>query len=601
MTDVGASLALRRQKKLFSAEEGTMKKRQRVRSKRRRKRYEDKKPPNTSWQIFVEGAALYASCLILPSVFGVVMKCYKGIWEEEGIFRRVALQSCSLSMMSRLQWCIQNVAAFEESPNTSSLTDALAPDADVSDFAIVGLLSLSMAIIRLLLVHYLIPDYNQPKRLEALVRCKSLHLLSSPDPGTVTPRSASSFKMKTMDFSEAAMLPTLPPLGGDVGESPKSLQTKSPVEPRNLFAEINGTNNPTDEPDEKKDDHTHDLAGWKIEKDDDSLSDEDHQGSADHDDYASSPPLAVSSGLLTSSSAQNIQALLEQAAPMKSRRTPSRRTSYEGEADRIFAAPKYATAVFRLFFCTVSCLIALIFFNHADFWPPAVGGSGSTKNCWDLSSVGAAVMDSDFDQHNTVLRRYFLLQASYHFHSGAFHILAALLLWFVSSSSKNNETFFLRYGIWTIQNAQSLFQHCFAVGLIAGTYLFSSMRRLGAIGMFTFDMSSWFLHLLQLCINSPYGSRRINPTWVRFLHRGLVIPSFCFSRFYVFPFVIGYSALEESQDWLRQLENMLFPGFAKYIHGMFVVSYILLIIMNIVYFRRLIKHPQVRDALTCAE
>jgi len=210
-------------------------------------------------------------------------------------------------------------------------------------------------------------------------------------------------------------------------------------------------------------------------------------------------------------------------------------------------------------------------------------------------------MDSDFDQHNTVLRRYFLLQASYHFHSGAFHILAALLLWFVSSSSKNNETFFLRYGIWTIQNAQSLFQHCFAVGLIAGTYLFSSMRRLGAIGMFTFDMSSWFLHLLQLCINSPYGSRRINPTWVRFLHRGLVIPSFCFSRFYVFPFVIGYSALEESQDWLRQLENMLFPGFAKYIHGMFVVSYILLIIMNIVYFRRLIKHPQVRDALTCAE
>jgi hypothetical protein len=151
--------------------------------------------------------------------------------------------------------------------------------------------------------------------------------------------------------------------------------------------------------------------------------------------------------------------------------------------------------------------------------------------------------------------------------------------------------------MWTIQNAQSLFQHLFAVGLIAGTYLFSSMRRLGAIGMFAFDISSWFLHLLQLCINAPYGSRRLSPSWIRFLHRGLVIPAFCYCRFYVFPFVIYYSALEESQDWLRQLENMLVPGSAKYIHGMFVVSFCLLLVMNFVYVRRLMYHPHVSDIL----
>jgi hypothetical protein len=248
-------------------------------------------------------------------------------------------------------------------------------------------------------------------------------------------------------------------------------------------------------------------------------------------------------------------------------------------------------------------MIALVYFLDADFWPPAVGGRGSTKNCWDLSSVGAAVMDSDFDQRNTVLRRYFLVQASYHFHSGAFHVLAALLLWFVSSSSKNKEKTrpkflgFIPAGMLTIQNVQSLFQHCFAVGLIAGTYLFSSLRRLGAIGMFAFDLSSLFLHLLQLCINAPLRSHRVSPSWTRILYRGLVVPAFCYSRFYVFPFVIAYSALEESQDWLRQLENMLVPGSAKIIHGVFVVSFCLLMVMNFVYVRRLIYHPHVGEAL----
>ena len=47
---------------------------------------------------------------------------------------------------------------------------------------------------------------------------------------------------------------------------------------------------------------------------------------------------------------------------------------------------------------------------------------------------------------------------------------------------------------------RSLMQHVLALVLISTAYVFSSLRRLSAIGMFAFDVSSWFLHLLQVCI-----------------------------------------------------------------------------------------------------
>lgn len=118
--------------------------------------------------------------------------------------------------------------------------------------------------------------------------------------------------------------------------------------------------------------------------------------------------------------------------------------------------------------------------------------------------------------------------------------------------------------------------------------------------MFTFDASSLFLHLLQLGINAPRkpkeAERQAKRSWpasMYMLHRLVVIPAFCYARFFVFPFVIAFSALEESQDWLRQLENMLIPGTAQYIHGFFVVAFLLFLVMNMVYFLRLLNHPHV--------
>jgi len=171
---------------------------------------------------------------------------------------------------------------------------------------------------------------------------------------------------------------------------------------------------------------------------------------------------------------------------------------------------------------------------------------------------------------------------------------------------KSKSLGFIQTGMFTLYNIQIFFQHIFSLVLILATYLFSSTRRLGAIAMFSFDASSLFLHLLQLRINAPqqrkeekkettFGhSRKLT---ILILHRFLVIPAFCYARFYVFPLVVFYSAMEESQDWLQQLENMLIPGTAKLIHGFFVIAFLLFMLMNLIYFWRLLNHPHVMDAL----
>jgi hypothetical protein len=597
MTEVGVSLALRRQKKWLNSEEGHMKKKEKKSACSKPKESKiDKKTTSTnaSWQIFVEGAALYALCLLLPNILGVIVRFCQQKWNNQILYRQVTTYICSFSWTANTQWCQAEVAAASNPGGTSSTV--LAPDAGISDVAVVVLLSLSMAVVRVALVHYLVPQYKQPERLEALVRCKSVHLLSSSYPGTVTPtkrRSLSSGKNNDIGIDGEQALPPLPFLKSETMKTNNlSLRRESSKEhllrPTRSTLEQNTFNVAANE-------------AWLFLD-----GDGDHDGDHDHgetpDDQEVAPAPVVSSGLLTSSSALSLQQLLRQAQVKTV--TPVATANEQNQAtERIFAAPKYATAVFRLLYCTACILIALMYFSDAEFWPAAVGGRGSTKHCWDLSSVTAAVMESDFDNHNTVLRRYFLVQGSYHFHSAAFHLLTSLLLWLVSSSRKNKEKAtpkilgFIPSAIITLDNIKTFLQHSLAVSLLAGTYMFSSLRRLAAIGMFAFDVSSWFLHLLQLCINAPPKTTRISPTWVWILHRGLVIPSFCYSRFYVFPFVIGYSALVESQDWLKQLEKMSIPGAAMYMRALFAVWLSLLMVMNVVYVRRLMNHPHVLQAL----
>eukprot|EP00980_Cylindrotheca_fusiformis_P009152 scaffold1992_cov113-Cylindrotheca_fusiformis.AAC.17 len=586
MPEVGVSLALRRKNDLLTGRGKT--KRRKGTQTRVKTRPVVKRQANSSLQLFLEGSVLYASCLVVPSLVRTVSGIANALFRDNRFLHQATAQVCSLPGLSNFQWC-QNVLLGLDGSEISStyLSAAIAPDAGISDVAIVVFLSLSMAVIRLGLVHIFVPGLDQPKRMKALVRCRSIHLLSSQYSGNGTPRPVKHHAVANARLEDLPPIPSLPGHDTEAFDMNPADDTSDDsnrgIAPRNLFCSRAALDAPPD-------------SQGRITESDQEFDDNVDEHSV-HLDLDVDPPPAVSSGLISSSSAVSLQALLEQAAPM----TPRRRESVNQEDIAIFTSPKFATALFRFLYCSVSCTIALVYFLDADFWPPAVGGNGDTKNCWDLSSVGASVMESDFDHHNTVLRRFFLLQASYHFHSGAFHLFTALLLWFVSSSSKNREEEgakffgFIPSGMITVGNVITLFQHCFAVGLIVFLYLFSSLRRLGAIGIFSFDASSWSLHLLQLSIND--SSMRLDPHWILNLRRVVVIPFFCYTRFYIFPFVIGYSALEESQDWLRQLENMLVPGVARYIHGAFVICFCLVMIINVIYFRRLMNHPHVLEAL----
>lgn len=255
------------------------------------------------------------------------------------------------------------------------------------------------------------------------------------------------------------------------------------------------------------------------------------------------------------------------------------------ENPRLHAAPRYATAVFRCLYGTFSLSTAWLCFSQANFWPPAMGGTGRTRNCWNLK--GSPGMAEDFDGLDALLKFYYLLQASYHVHSGAFHVLTMVILWARRQrdsrhrSPRRSPKPFTAY--W-----RSLLQHGIALLLIGGSHLFASTRRLGAIGSFALDVSSLSLHALQLCINAP---PTIPPAYIKVLHRGLVIPLFVYCRFYVWPFVVWRSAMFESKDWLQQMESTMFPGIYRAMMWVFTGLTVILLILNIILFRRLINHP----------
>ena len=290
------------------------------------------------------------------------------------------------------------------------------------------------------------------------------------------------------------------------------------------------------------------------------------------------------------------------------------RAPYDGDelqdTDRLFTGPRYATAVFRLVYCTWSCTCAVIWLRDANFVPFAVGGSGYTRNCWDLKGGVAGETTADFDDSNAVLRKYFLVQASYHLHSWATHWMSLIALWWYGTSLVSIRKSMVSY--W-----RALLQHLLALAMIGGCYFFSSLRRLGAIGIFALDISSLFVHLLQLCINAPPGTWWNKPHVIAGIHRGLVIPVFLcvsrwcpssdcgygiygaltpfsacrYTRFYVFPFVVWYSAIYESNDWLQQMERTLFPGSAKAMKMVFHAFMAVNLVLNLISFKRLLFHP----------
>jgi hypothetical protein len=276
---------------------------------------------------------------------------------------------------------------------------------------------------------------------------------------------------------------------------------------------------------------------------------------------------------------------------------------YEKNVDAVYAtkafmAPRYATAIFRLLFCFLSCSWALAKFSSSDFWPVWVGGrlNARTKYCWDLSgsvAIQGASLDIDFDHQNSALRYFFLGQASYQIHSLSFHFLSMILL--LVCGGKKNDGYYLSARTSLKSYIRPIMEHSFYFVLTVMTYMFSGLRRLGAICIFVLEFSSMVLQLLQICINAPEQSHLKNLNLIQFVHRFMAIPIFIYSRFFVLPFIVQYSALFESAMWLKQIEHALAPGVAMVIYIFFNGMLLLAFGFNLVYLRRLLFHPSLEQ------
>mmetsp|Transcript_14196 Transcript_14196/g.21234 ORF Transcript_14196/g.21234 Transcript_14196/m.21234 type:complete len:154 (+) Transcript_14196:1-462(+) len=140
-----------------------------------------------------------------------------------------------------------------------------------------------------------------------------------------------------------------------------------------------------------------------------------------------------------------------------------------------------------------------------------------------------------------------------------------------------------------------MIEHTLYFVLTVTTYIFSGLRRLGAISIFAQETSSIIIQVLQICINAPKESRLRSPQLIKIVHRFVVVPIFVYFRFFVMPFIVQYSAALESSKWLQQIEHLLTPGCGVVIYFFFNGMLMIAFVLNLVYLRRLLFHPYVRE------
>lgn len=220
--------------------------------------------------------------------------------------------------------------------------------------------------------------------------------------------------------------------------------------------------------------------------------------------------------------------------------------------------------MFRLLYTSTSCISAYYLFHTAVFWPHQLFGKhahSSTMACWDLSGsvVALGSLDEDYDNTNAALKYFFLAQAAYQLHSLCFHIVSMGLLLLYGGGESDRGLCWLgsifsgksitksrhqlnQFSHHQRQQAKSMrllsmktsmqsyirpmLEHFIVLALLVGAYLFSGLRRLGVLGIFTLELSSVFLQLLQVCIYAPENSWWRQPGVVIFVHRFLTIPAF---------------------------------------------------------------------------
>ena len=579
--------------------------------------------PRAWWHDLGIGLSLYLTCIYLPTLYHCFSYLYNYIW-------------CPLAK--------------------SFCKELLGGDAAWTDVAIIFVVSLSLAMIRITVIQRLV-DMPLPIHVEAMVRCKSIHLLSSAYPQSLTPKSKhQQHQLHTIaNFELAPPLPLLMNHNHQLNEVLPSLDTShtsvSTMQQQQQQEQQSTASSSSSSPiaaaklalqprvkrSMSMPNTMNKSPSWVERYVNDSLLLIIHEHT--HPQFSISllvSPLSTTA-TMTSSTWETVRRSSQQATLIV---VPA-----DANNPRLHAAPRYATAAFQCLYSAFSLATAWFCFSHSNIWPPAVFGNGATKNCWNLK--GSLGMAEDFDGLDALLKLYYLLQASYHVHSGAFHILTMVLLWSRRKQypieHKNNDKRDNggpqegeeqqqpkqqhKQKQQLVGNAKpftaywrSLLQHCIALLLIGGSHLFASTRRLGAIGNFALDASSLALHILQLCINaapihnnnnekmtirttryrkdnnSNDNNSNYSPQllYIKILHRGIVIPLFIYCRFYVWPFVVWRSAMFESKEWLQQMESTLFPGIYRAMLYVFTGLVIILLGLNLVLFRRLVNHPHLQ-------
>lgn len=396
-----------------------------------------------------------------------------------------------------------------------------------SDIQIIMAASILLSLVRVVLVHMLVPRYLTPRRLQALVLSKSTHMLSS---------SEYAFGNQTA---------------------------------------------PT--PDDKNELANNEIAG---------------QGHTNN--YSGSRSFLKYFKIFSKRTVDSLRRALghEIQSPHKDLDAT--------QSLHLSSAPRYATAIFRLLFCTLSCSWALYQFSSANFWPIWVGGpkTAKTSYCWDLAGTlsplikggghRASLLDSDFNHENTALRFFFLGQASYQTHCLCFHFLSMILLLAYTDADERKDGKYLSIRKSLKSYSRPMLEHIVYFILTVTTYIFSGLRRLGAISIFALEMSSAVVQLLQICINAPEMSILRKSSVVKCVHRYLVVPVFVYCRFFILPFIVQYSAAFESSVWLKQVEHALAPGSAVVIYGFFNGMLLVAFGFNFIYLQRLLFHPYLK-------
>ncbi len=474
------------------------------------------------------------------------------------------------------------------------------------DVQFIIIATILQSIVRVILVHLLVPRYLAPKRLVAFVRNKSTHLLSSAEYVWNDSNDTNSNNINSTNIEP---------------------HSNSSPSRRESFIKLYINN------------------AWEH-------SGRSFRRSLGHDTKDGLSPARIHKHYTASITTKTTS---NTSLPS----LPSLNHLNQMQTSRLFAAPRFATAIFRLICCIISCTWALVHFRNASYWPIWVGGSikGHTKYCWDLAGTvdpsfvwkrnlydqysyhqhqeqqsnlpnskdynnpyyfgyssndsSGGGFDSDFDNQNSALRYFFLGQASYQLQSLWFHFLSMALLLLYGGMKRNKDNKVDPTHHQKQQNdddkeivserssfksyLRPVLEHSMCMFITITTFFFSSLRRLGSISIFALEMSSLVLQLLQICINAPESSRLHKPYIIRFVHRYLAIPVFVYCRLFVIPFVVQYSIIFESRVWLRQLDHAFVPGCGKLVYYVFNGALLITFMMNVIYLRRLIIHPYIQS------